>query len=140
MRAPPTSTVMWTRLFLGLIALLFIAFGLWSLFDPLGMTAQLGVETSGPNNVFEMRGIYGGVSLGAAALTGMGALQPAKFERPALWFLAAYMGGYTLSRAVSLIAGDTPTATSWAFASFEVLTFILTCVALRSRSHEKSPA
>ncbi len=128
------------RLFLALIALMFLVFGLWSLFDPLGMTAQLGVETSGPNNVFEMRGIYGGVSLGAAALTGLGAAQPAGFERPALWFLAAYMGGYTLSRAVSLILGDTPTLSSWGFASFEVLTFILACIALRVRGNRKSPA
>lgn len=124
---------MWTRLFLGLIALLFLAFGLWSLFDPLGMTSQLGVETSGPNNVFEMRGIFGGVSLGAAALTGAGAVRPAQYERPALWFLAAYMGGYTLSRILSVILGDSPTFSGWFFAGFEVFAFVVTCAALRAR-------
>ncbi|MGB3625485.1 MAG: DUF4345 family protein [Henriciella sp.] len=126
---------MLVRIFLGLISLMFVAFGLWSIADPLGMTAQLGVETSGPNNIFEMRGIYGGVSLGAAALTGAGALRPASFERPALWFLAAYMGGYTLSRLVSVIMGDSPTFTSWMFASFEVLSFALTCLALNARKN-----
>ena len=125
---------MLTRIFLGAIALLFLAFGLWSLLDPLGMTLQLGVETSGPNNVFEMRGVYGGVSLGAAGLTAAGALLPARFERPALWFLVAYMGGYTLSRIVSVFVGDSPTASSWMFASFEVLTFIVASVALRFRT------
>lgn len=122
------------RIYLGLIALSFIAFGFWSLTDPLGMTSQLGVETSGPNNVFEMRGVFGGVSLGAAALTGAGALKPVQFERPALWFLAAYMGGYTLARFVSLILGDSPTFSGWFFAGFEVVAFALTCLALRARA------
>ncbi len=121
------------RIFLALISILFIAFGLWSIADPLAMTTQLGVETSGPNNVFEMRGVFGGVSLGAAALAGAGALKPARFERPALWFLAAYMGGYTLSRLVSLVLGDSPTFSGWFFAGFEVLSFIITCIALRAR-------
>lgn len=127
------SLVMLIRIFLALLSVLFIAFGLWSITDPLAMTAQLGVETSGPNNVFEMRGVFGGVSLGAGALTGVGALRPAQFERPALWFVAAYMGGYTLSRIVSLILGDGATFSGWFFASFEVASFIIACIALRAR-------
>ncbi|MEQ9314334.1 MAG: DUF4345 family protein [Henriciella sp.] len=122
------------RIFLGLICLSFIAFGVWSLTDPLGMTSQLGVETSGPNNVFEMRGIFGGVSLGAATLTGAGVLRPTQFERPALWFLAAYMGGYTLSRIVSALLGDNPTFSGWLFAGFEIDAFAITCLALRMRA------
>ena len=52
------------RLFLAFMALMFLAFGAWSLADPLGMTSQLDVTVSGPNAAFEMRGLFGGVSLG----------------------------------------------------------------------------
>ena len=121
---------MMIRLFLGLIALLFVAFGLWSLFDPIGMTSRLDVDVGGPNAAFEMRGIFGGVSLAAAVLAAAGAAMPARYERPALWFVAVYMGGYTLARLVSLILGDSPTFNGWAFASFEVLSFILASLAL----------
>ena len=128
-----SSWGMLIRIFLALIALMFLAFGLWSISDPIAMTSQLDVTVSGPNAEFEMRGIFGGVSLAAAALTGAGAIRPARFERPALWFLAVYMGGYTLARLVSLILGDSPTASGWAFASFEIASFVLTCIALRLR-------
>tara|TARA_B100000949_G_scaffold1442_1_gene1218 strand:- start:107 stop:490 length:384 start_codon:yes stop_codon:yes gene_type:complete len=124
---------MLTRLFLGLIALMFLAFGLWSIIDPIGMTSRLDVTVSGPNAAFEMRGIFGGVSLAASILTGAGALSPARFERPALWFLMVYMGGYTLARLVSLIVGDNPTFNGWAFASFEILSFVLAALALNVR-------
>ena len=133
---------MLTRLFLGLIALLFLAFGLWSLFDPIGMTSRLDVSVSGQNAAFEMRGIFGGVSFAAAILTAAGAAMPARYERPALWFLVVYMGGYTLARLVSLILGDTPTFNGWAFASFEVVSFFLASLALIRRqrpSKRKTP-
>ena len=124
---------MFTRIFLALIAALYIAFGLWSLIDPIGMTSRLDVNVSGQNALFEMRGVFGGVSLGAALLAAAGVLMPARYERPALLFLVAYMGGYTLSRCVSLVLGDTPTFNGWFFAGFEVLAFILACLALVMR-------
>ena len=121
---------MLTRIFLALIAILFTGFGLWSLIDPIAMTSRLDVNVSGPNALFEMRGIFGGVSLAAAGLTAAGAAMPARFERPALWLLVVYMGGYTLARLVSLIVGDSPTFNGWAFASFEVFSFVLASLAL----------
>ena len=126
------------RLFLALIAIMFLAFGLWSITDPIGMTARLDVTVTGPNALFEMRGIFGGVSLGAAALTAAGAINPARFERPALYFLLVYMGGYTLSRLISLVLGDAPTMSGWAFASFEIVSFLLTCLCLRFRAPWRS--
>jgi hypothetical protein len=121
------------RFFLTLLAILFASFGLWSLFDPLGMTSRLDVTVGGPNAAFEMRGIFGGVSLAAAGLLAAGALLPARYERPALWFVSVYMGGYTLARLISLIVGDDPTISGWLFSGFEVLSFILASLALRLR-------
>ena len=118
-------TVMILRIFLAVTALMYAAFGLWSISDPVGMTAALGVDPGGPNGVFEARGIYGGTSLGAAALTAFGAFNPTRMARPALWFLVAYMGGYVIGRAASVIAGDNAEVTSWMFAGGEALVFVI---------------
>lgn len=119
------------RLYLLIAALCFIAFGLWSFADPLGMTAQLGVDVSGPNGAFEMRGIYGGVSLGAGLLSLAGALR-AEMRRPALWFLVAYMGGYCFARLAALAFGPAPTADFWTFVAFEAVMLIGAVLSLRA--------
>lgn len=88
------------------------------------MTARLGVSAEGVSGTFEMRGIYGGVSLGAAILCALGSFRP-KFESPALCFIAAYMGGYLIGRAASFAYGDSAMASNWQFAGFELVMFIL---------------
>ncbi|MEO1552964.1 MAG: DUF4345 family protein [Pseudomonadota bacterium] len=112
------------RIFLALTALMFAMFGLWSITDPEGMTARLGVSIGGTSGVFEMRGIYGGVSLGAAALCGLGSLNT-RFAFPALCFIAFYMGGYVFGRAASFAYGDTALASNWQFAGFELVMFVI---------------
>lgn len=87
------------------------------------MTARLGVTPGGVAGIFEMRGIYGGVSLGAAILCALGSGRP-KFELPALCFIAAYMGGYVIGRAASFAYGDSAMASNWQFAGFELVMFM----------------
>ncbi|MEL6388126.1 MAG: DUF4345 family protein [Pseudomonadota bacterium] len=106
------------RIFLGAVALAFFAFGGWSLSTPLQMAGQLGVDVSGPNGAFEMRGIYGGVSLGAAVLCLSGAVLD-RMVRPALWFLVTYMGGYCFARPVAWVMGGAPTSDFYTFIAFE---------------------
>ena len=120
---------MWIRIFLGAMALMFLAFGLFSLFRPEIMTSNLGVDISGPNGTFEMRGIFGGVSLGAALLCAAGSFQK-QMIRPALWFLIAYMGGYCFARLASVGLGDLPTPGTWWFVAFEAFALIVAMVAL----------
>lgn len=74
------------KIFLGLMAALYLVFGLVSFFNPEAMTASLDVEIGGPNGIYEVRGIYGGVSLAAALLCLAGAVK-ASMARPALWFV-----------------------------------------------------
>ena len=121
------------RVFLALTALMFFAFGLWSLLDPVGMIARLGVEAGGVAGVFEMRGVFGGVSLGAAALCLLGALRE-RFAFAALCFIAAYMGGYVIGRAFSFFAGDTAQFSNWFFAGYEAVMFAFAALLLSRRS------
>ena len=115
------------RIFLALTALMFIAFGFWSITDPVGMVTQLGGEIGGASGVFEMRGIYGGVSLGLAALCAIGALR-AKFEFAALCGVAAYMGGYVVGRGASFAYGDSALSSNWMFAGYELIMFVIAAV------------
>ena len=48
---------MLTRIFLALVALAYIAFGFWSLTQPIAMAGRLGVDVSGPNGAYELAGI-----------------------------------------------------------------------------------
>ena len=127
------SELMITRSFLALTALMFVAFGFWSITDPAGMTARLGVTAGGTSGLFEMRGIFGGVSLGAASLCALGALR-ARFEFPALCFIAAYMGGYVLGRGASFLYGDTALQSNWIFAGFEAVMFVIAATLAARRS------
>ena len=122
-----------TRIFLFFTALMFLAFGLWSITDPVGMTTRLGVSAGGIAGIFEMRGIYGGVSLGAALLCLLGGLRT-RFEFAALCFIAAYMGGYVLGRGASFIYGDTAMASNWYFAGFELIMFVIAAVSVSRKA------
>ncbi|MEM1390517.1 MAG: DUF4345 family protein [Pseudomonadota bacterium] len=124
-----------TRIFLGLTALMFFAFGFWSITDPVGMTSSLGVEAGGVAGVFEMRGVYGGISLGGAIMCLLGAIRPG-LSFAALCFVATYMGGYMIGRAASFIAGDSAQASSWGFAGFELVMAIIAFALLFSRKPE----
>lgn len=132
------SLGMINRIFLALTAAMFLAFGFWSITDPVGMTARLGVEVGGPSGVFEMRGVFGGISLGAAALCLLGALRQ-RFEFAALCFIAAYMGGYVIGRAASFLAGDAAMDSNWIFAGYEALMFAI-AMTLVVRTNKKSSA
>jgi len=130
---PPYVVDMIVRIFLGLTALMFIAFGVWSITDPAGMTERLGVSIGGVSGTFEMRGIFGGVSLGAAALCLLGGLRQ-RFEFAALCFIAAYMGGYVLGRAASFFYGDTAMASNWYFSGFELVMFLISATIVARRA------
>ncbi len=114
---------------------MFTAFGLWSLFDPMGMTAQLGVEIGGPNGTFEVRGIFGGVSLGAASICLAAAIKD-NLVRPALWFIIIYMGGYCFARIASVGLGDLPEAATWRFVAFEAVAFLIASALLKRRAKQ----
>lgn len=122
---------MYVKLFLGLVAALFALFGAVSLANPIGMAESLGVAVGGPNGAYELRGIYGGVSLAAALLCAGGALRAA-FRLPAIWFLIIYMGGYVFARGFALLLGPAPTSVYIGFVAFEVAVLAGAVLALRA--------
>lgn len=124
---------MYVKLFLGAVAVLFALFGAVALANPIGMAASLGVEVGGANGAYELRGIYGGVSLAGAALCAGGAFR-SSLQGPALWFLIVYMGGYVFARALALLLGPAPTSDYISFIAFEVIVLAGAILSLRARA------
>ena len=122
-----------TRLFLFVLSVIFFAFGGLSLVDPISMAENLGVEIGGRHGVYEMRGIYGGVSFGAAILCLSGALK-SSMARPALYFLLAYMGGYVFARAAGIYFDGVPEPYFWTFIGFETVTALISLALLRKNA------
>ncbi|MGF1456730.1 MAG: DUF4345 family protein [Alphaproteobacteria bacterium] len=118
------------RAFLLFNTLAFALFGAYALINPLELTGSLGVEVSGRHGSFEMRGIYGGVSLAAAVLTLLGAVN-ASYQRPALLFMLTYTGGYVFARAVAIGIEGLPEPSFYPFIAFEMAIAAVSALLLR---------
>ncbi len=94
-----------TRIFLLINAIGWSAFGLFCFVNPSVLVDLLGADMVSADGLFELRSIYGGTSVGAAALFLAGFLKKS-MQRPALYFIVAYMGGYAAARlGASLLTG-----------------------------------
>ncbi len=118
-----------TLLFLIANGLGFIVFGAMSFLDPLTVADRLGVTASGAHGIYEFRGVYGGVSLGAAVLLFLGAASAA-YTRPALLFLLTYTGGYFVARLAALPLDGPPGPFFMGFVVYEGLAAALSAFAL----------
>jgi hypothetical protein len=130
---------MLTRIFLALMGLMFIVFGAFALLQPQALVASLGITVGGPNGDYELRGIYGGVSLAAGLLCFASVLREG-LRPPALIFLLVYFGGYVFARAAALLFGPAPTSVYGPFVAFEVVCFALTVAALIAHNRKERGA
>ena len=135
----PRSSGMLTSAYLALMAAMFAAFGLWSMLQPChGRQPRCRGQRS--QSAYELRGVYGGISLGAALFCAAYAMRE-NLRRPALWFIAVYMGGYLFARAAALFLGPPPAGYA-AFIAFEAASFLLAALCLRAlpAPETRSPA
>jgi len=82
------------RGFLALYALLFLAFGTYAFLNPELITEMMAAESMGTDGIYELRSNYGGVSIGIGLMC-LAAVLRSSLQRPALFTLMAYTGGYT---------------------------------------------
>ncbi len=122
-----------TRIFLLLQAIIFTAFGIYSFLNPQTTMDLLGAPEMSNMGIYEMRGIYGGVSIGAALLFWAGFFKT-NMQRPALYFILAYTGGYILARIAALPLDGMPYGKMPLFIAFEAISALIAFFLLR-RSH-----
>ncbi|MEL6324204.1 MAG: DUF4345 domain-containing protein [Pseudomonadota bacterium] len=121
-----------TRYFLGLNALLFLGFGVYVILNPQNLAETMQASGMGTDGLYEIRSNYGGVSIGAGLLYLFGALRRS-LERPALYFLLAYTGGYALGRILALPFDGLPSERLIAFGVFEAVTALVAALLLLRR-------
>ena len=109
-----------TRIFLAFGALAFGVFGGFALHDPISLVGGFGFDASGRHASFELRGIYGGVSLAAALLFAIGGIRE-DLARPALIFMLTYSGGYVFARGAAIAIEGPPEGYFWSFIAFETI-------------------
>ncbi len=107
-----------TRAFLLLNAVAFGVFGAFALLDPIALVGGFGLEAGGRHGAYELRGIYGGVSLAAALFCALGVLRE-RLARPALMFILTYTGGYVFARFAAMVFDGPPEPYYWSFIAFE---------------------
>lgn len=119
-----------TRIFLLLQAVSFLGFGGLMFFNPHILIDLLGATSVSSDGVYEIRGIYGGVSIGAGLLFLAGYLKT-HMQRPALYFILAYTGGYALARIAALPLDGIPSGKLIFFAGFEIVSALIALYLLR---------
>ena len=118
------------RAFLLFQAVVFGLFGIYSFLNPQATMEILGAPSMSRMGIYEMRGIYGGVSIGAALLFLSGFLKD-HMRHPALYFILAYGGGYVLARFAAMPLDGLPTSKMWVFVIFEVLSTLIAFLLIR---------
>lgn len=118
------------RIFLLVQAIAWLIFGMMMFLKPELSIEFLETKSMSAEGLNEIRSIYGGTSLGAAGLMFAGFFK-ATMQRPALFFLLAYTGGYAFARIAALPLDGFPGGLIPIFASLEILTALIAIFLLR---------
>ena len=116
---------------LWLSAIVFMAYGLVSLFSPALPANYAGLEFVTGDAMPEIGAMYGGLQTAFGVFCLMGALKP-DYYRPALMLLLLCIGGLALSRCYWAIAGGGEVGSyTYGAMAYEYFTAILAALALR---------
>ena len=85
------------RIFLGIMVLVWLPYGIYCFIEPGFLAGTAGVTFSNPTGSTELRAMYGGLQVGIGALA-LAALLSAELVRPALLALAFLCGGLGVAR------------------------------------------
>jgi len=122
-----------TRGFFALYTLLFLGFGGYAFLNPELIMEMMSADNMGADGIYELRSNYGGVSIGIGLMC-LAAVLRADLQRPALFVLMAYTGGYALGRVAALPLDGVPSTNLIVYAIFEAVTALLAFALLSRQS------
>lgn len=88
-------------LLIALMALLFLAMGVFGLFAPASLVAPFGITLGGGDGRAEVRAVYGGFGVAAALALILAALDPAELRHGIVVAIAAALLGMAFGRLVA---------------------------------------
>ena len=109
------------EVFLGVNALGVGGVGVSYLYDPNLLLARYGLEAKSASMDNMLRGAYGGLFVGMAAIFACGALVPTR-TADALLFTVLFMGGFLVGRVVSVARVGAPSRGIYGLLAYEVVT------------------
>ena len=121
-----------TRGFLALYTLLFLGFGVFAFLNPERIMTMMDAASMGSDGIYELRSNYGGVSIGIGLMC-LAAVLRTNLQRPALFVLMAYTGGYAIGRFAALPLDGIPSTNLIAYTVFEAVTALLAFILLSRR-------
>lgn len=107
-----------------------MAFGVYVFLQAPALAENVGYGTPNSNGLYEMRSNYGGVSIGIGLIC-LVSVFAARLQRPALFVLLTYSGGYAMGRMIALPIDGVPSTSLIAYGVFETFSAILAYVLLR---------
>ena len=119
-----------TRIFLLVQAVIFGLFGLYAFFNPNVIMDVLGAPSISRQGIYEIRSVYGGVSMAIGVLSFAGFLK-ASMVRPALYFILTYTGGYAFARFAAFPLEGMPRVKMIVFIGFEVISAFIAIYLIR---------
>lgn len=126
------------RFSLFLSALMFAAFGLWFLADPVGSARLVEIVLPTTTARIDFRATYGGLNLAIAALLLLAALRPAEHARAGLLLQIAALAGYAGGRLAGMAADSAAPMPMPVILAFEIGGVGLGVIALLRASRRPS--
>ena len=108
------------RVFLIVTSLVFLSFGLWGLFDPVGLVAQFDISVRSGDGTAFIRTIYGGFLLGVAALLGWSSLAVDRL-RYGLMALTLFLVPVMAARTFGIIVDNGGSMRHWSYLALEAV-------------------
>lgn len=119
------------KLILYVSALVFIGYGLVSLFAPMVPAGFAGLELSNGDAYAEIGAMYGGLQTGLGLFCVLALLRP-EFYRGGLAILVIGIGSLAVARSISsIVTADTLTAYTYGALVYEYVTALVAALALR---------
>ncbi len=107
-----------------LLAILYFAFGIWSLSTPMEMLNSLGIQMTGNNALMELRGNYGGINTLVGVIGFLSIYR--KYLRTYFLFVCIVLNfGYVYGRGVSFFLDPRPDTSMYYMWAFEFCVFLL---------------
>jgi hypothetical protein len=119
------------RLFLGVVGLIFVAYGIACALDPVLPARLAGVVITSGDGYAEMSAMYGGLQIGVGSFCLLGAVREG-LRQPALLLLVLSIGLLAALRGVGVLRTDEVVSVySWGALGFESGVTLLAAILLR---------
>ena len=121
-----------TRIFLAVMAIVWLPYGLYCFLDPTALRTMAGLTATTPTALTELRAMYGGLQSAIGALALLATVRR-DLERPALVMLGSLLPGLAAARLLGLVLDGSWSSYTVMGLAFEIPGSLIAWTLLRRR-------